>query len=157
MRIEHSRVFTEGKVVEIKGLLVPSDDRDKTTQDFIKNYHQKKYFRVDTSITLALCSLDKNESWVEVARKIQSDGWSGASLVEWDLYVQDKKNVAFGFVTIPGVRYVDDNLIAWVPVVKHRSRTFFKSATEVSMKRSASLAIAKPRTILIKKIDSPKR
>lgn len=155
MRIEHSRTFVAGKVVEIKSILTPSDDRDKTTQDFIKNYHQRKYFRVDTPITLALCTLEKNESWTDVARKIKGDGWAGASLSEWELYVHDKKNT-IGTVTIPGVRYADDNLVAWVPVVKYRSRAFFKSATEVSMKRSASLMIAKPRIVLIKKIGSKK-
>lgn len=156
MKIEHSRTFAAGKVVEIKSILTPSDDRDKTTHGFIKNYHQKKYFRVDTPITLALCTLEKNESWTDVARKIKDDGWSGASLSEWELYVHDKKNAVFGPVTIPGIRYADDNLIAWIPVVKHRSRTFFKSATEVSMKRSASLTVAKPRIVLVKKIGSQK-
>lgn len=156
MRIEYGKTFATGKVVEIESILTPFDDRDKTTQDFIKNYHRRKYLRVDIPTTIALCILDKNESWTDVARKIKCDGWSGASLSEWELYVHDKKNVVFGAVTIPGVRYADDNLIAWVPVVKHRSRAFFKSATEVSMKRSASLTIAKSRIVLIKKIESQK-
>lgn len=153
MRIEQPRVFTEGMIAEIKSILAPSDARDTVTQDFIKNYHHKKYIRVDIPITLALCILDKNESWSTAVPSLKNDGWSGASLSEWHLYVYNKKGPDLGAVTLPGVRYIDDNLVAWVPVVKYHSRTFFKSATEISMKLSETLTIAKPRIVLIKKIE----
>ncbi|OHA84345.1 MAG: hypothetical protein A2937_01235 [Candidatus Yonathbacteria bacterium RIFCSPLOWO2_01_FULL_47_33b] len=157
MKIEHSRTFSAGKIVAAKDILVPYDDRDEVTDGFIKNYHQKTPLKMGTSITIALCVLGKNESWTNVARELRKDQWFGASLVEWQFYIQDKSNIKFGTVVLPGVRYRDDDLREWVPAVHHRTRIFLKNATEVSMKLSSSLAVEKQRTVLIKKLASPKR
>lgn len=156
MKIEHCSTFTVGGGGEIKDIFVPCDDRDIVTQDFIKSYSQEKYIRLDATVTIALCVLDKNESWTNVARELKKEKWFGASLAEWRLYVQDKNNIEFGTVILPGVLYRDDDLIEWVPIVHHRTRIFLKNATEISMKLSTSLATVKARTVLIKKIESQK-
>lgn len=165
MKIERSETFVLSEIVWRENILAPNDDRDEVSNDFIRCYKTAvlcipKQEQVDHGIliTIALCVLDEKENWKAVSAELKNDGWSGSSLFFWNLYVQDKKVAVSDSVMLPGVRYRDDDIIEWFPVVHHRPIVSLfgvlrGSETRVSMKPSMTLGLAKPRTILISKTD----
>lgn len=155
MKIEHSKTFTRYREMELKDILVPHQDGDEVSKGFIKDYRENFFDQTTTPITIniALCILGENESWTAAASILKKDDWVGASLAVWRLYVHDKKEVSATTVTLPGTRYRDDDIVEWVPLVHFQPRFLFSNATEISMRLSTTLGLAKPRVVLISKIE----
>lgn len=154
MKIEHGKTFTHYREMNLKDILVSHQDGDEVSQGFIKDYREDFFGQTTTptTIDIALCTLGENESWTAAASILKKDGWVGASLAVWRLYVNDKKEVSATTITLPGIRYRDDNLVEWIPLVHFHPRFLFRNATEISMRLSTTLDLAKPRVVLISKI-----
>ena len=163
MKIENVRTFDLGAISLGKTIFVPrekSKETVKVSKEFIETYQSGRFDNLNlylndmgSNLILGLCVMEK-ESWVEVAKDIKKkEGWVGASLVMWQLYIMDGRDAPMGTVTLTGVRYRDNELIEWVPLVHYQSRRFLRDATEVSMKRSSSLYNLESRTVLVSKIE----
>jgi len=160
MKIDHCETFLLNEVVWRESILVPTNEGDEVAKDFIKCYQSNNWNDIvcelrgkETKATIGLCTIEEKENWKIIAKELQKEGWSGASLPLWQLYIQGKKNVCANSVTLVGVRYRDDKFIEWVPLVHYTPRFFLKNATEISMKPSSTLTLAKARTVLISRID----
>lgn len=161
MKIKDSRTFVLNETVLHENLIVPVDELDSIVMEFIGHYRAGKFGNIaretrgeDVLVTVAICYLDEDENWKTIISELEKEGWAGASLVLWSLYVQDNKNVAQETVTLPGTLYRDDDFVEWVPLVRYSPRIFLKTATEiVSMKLSSSLRTSKARTFLISKTE----
>lgn len=163
MKIERSETFVLNEIVWRENILVPENDRDEVSTEFIRCYQTGNFENIEPepvcqeiSIAIALCILGEKETWRNVSSELKKDGWSGASLLFWKLYVQDKKAALPDSVMLPGVRYRDDDIIEWFPVVHHCPIVSLfgvlrGSETRVSMKSSMTLGLAKSRTVLISK------
>ncbi|HAS84525.1 MAG TPA: hypothetical protein DCS23_00405 [Candidatus Yonathbacteria bacterium] len=164
MNIADSRTFILSETILGENPVVRTNRMDTLVTDFIRAYKAEKFVyntylpnNEDASIIIALCVLEEKESWKSVASEIKKDGWSGASLMLWSLYVRDKIDVGNNTVTLPGTLYRDNNLIEWVPLVRQHPRMFAKMATEiVTMKLSSSLSTPKARIVLVSKIEERK-
>lgn len=168
MKIERSETFVFNETVWRENILVPNDDRDEVSNDFIRCYKttglctpEQWHEDQEILVTIALCILGEKESWKVVSSLLKKDGWSGASLFFWNLYVQDKKVAVPDSVMLPGILYRDDEIIEWVPVAHHRPiismlGVLRGSETRISMKHSTTLSLAKSRTILISKTETIK-
>ena len=156
MKIEHSKIFTLYGIEGERDILVPREDGSEVATEFIKSYNEKFFDQAifPITITIALCALEETEKWSTVSKAIKEEGWAGASLALWRLYISDK-NVQVNTVSLPGVRYRDDNFVEWVPIVHFCARILFKNATEISMRLSTTLDLPKPRIVLVSKIDEP--
>lgn len=160
MKIDHGETFLLNEIIWKESILVPTNEGDAVAKEFIKCYQSNNWKDVvcelrgtKVTVTIALCNLEEKDNWKIIAKELQKDGWSGASLTLWQLYVQGKKDVGANNVTLAGVRYRDEQFVEWVPIVHYTSRLFLKSATEISMKLSSTLNLAKARTILIAKTN----
>ncbi len=165
MKIERIETFILSEIVWRENILVPENNRDETSKEFIRCYQIGNFEKIEPelmnpeiSISIALCILEEKETWRNVSSELKDDGWSGASLLLWKLYVQDKKVAMPDSVMLPGVRYRDDDITEWFPVVHHRPiASLFGvlrgSETRVSMKSSMTLGLAKSRTVLISKTE----
>ncbi|MGB2580447.1 MAG: hypothetical protein WBC83_02025 [Minisyncoccia bacterium] len=165
MKIERSETFVLSEIVWRENILTKNDDRDLVSDDFIRFYKtaglcipEQKQEDNDVLITIAICILGEKENWKVASAELKKGGWSGASLFFWHLYVQDKKIAVPDTVMLPGILYRDDEIIEWVPVVRHRPIVSILgilrgSETKILMKPSMTLGLAKSRTILISKTD----
>lgn len=163
MKIEQVKKFVLSGVYPGKILLVPAEKTAATVRissEFIHFYQAMNLQRIaleqggeEIKLTLALCNTDKNESWMEASKDLQNDGWSGASLSMWQLYIKDGKSAPLCSVVLTGMRYRDDDFVEWVPLVHYQPRTFLRDVTEVSMKRSCSLSLKEARCVLISKTE----
>lgn len=165
MKIERSETFVLSEIVWRENILMPNNDQDEVSSDFIRCYRttglcpiEQKQTDQELLVTIALCILGEKENWKIAYAELKKDGWSGSSIFFWNLYVQDKKVAVSDSVILPGVLYRDDELIEWVPVVHHRPIVSMLgvlrgSETRVSMKSSMTLGLAKSRTVLISKTD----
>lgn len=159
MKIMDSRTFALNETVLRENLIVPVDELDSVVMEFIRNYKAGKFGNIaretrgeEVTVTIAICYLNENENWNASILELEKDGWAGASLILWSLYVQDNKQVAEETVTLPGTLYRDDDFVEWVPLVRYSPRIFLKTATEiVSMKLCSSLRTSKARAFLISK------
>lgn len=160
MKIDCCETFFLNEIVLKESLVVPTNEGDEVAKEFIRCYQSNAWKNIalelrgeEVESTIALCNLEEKDDWKIIAKELQKDGWSGASLTLWQLYVQGKKDIGANNVTLAGVRYRDEDFVEWVPIVHYTSRLFFKSATEVSMKLSSTLNFRKARTVLIAKFN----
>lgn len=166
MKTEDEKTFILNKLVWRENVLVPLDKLDKVAREFIRCYQVWKSNNTpdelaghEINVTIALCILEENECWRDVALELKKENWFGATLVLWNLYVQDKKDAISSTVTLPGTLYRDDDLIEWIPLVHYNPLHFHRNVIEFSMKPSAILGVspstvlglAKTRTFLISK------
>lgn len=158
MKIKDEKLFILKKLVWRENILVPLNEEDEVSMEFIRYYQEWKSNNVANelggykiSAKIALCVIGENELWDDVSKDLKGDSWSPSTLVLWNLYVQDKKDTIQSVVILPGTLYRDDDLIEWMPIVHYNPRLFHRNILEVSMKHSLELAHMKPRTILISK------
>lgn len=161
MKIEQEVTFHyEGeKTPEDK--LIPRNWNDEKAKLFIALCEEKQIYPetilqevpVVGSITLALCTLNENETWSTVARELEKEGWQGASLSFWRIYIQKKCDIGSTTVILPGARYRDENFCEWVPFVSYHTRIMRKPATKISLKELCSIDIQKVRTLLVSKVE----
>lgn len=158
MKIEDEKIFILNKLEWRENILVPLNEEDEVTNEFIRYYQEWKSNNVTNelggykiSVKIALCVIGENELWDDVSRDLKCDSWSPSTLVLWNLYVQDREDAIPSVVILPGTLYRDDDLIEWMPIVHYNPRLFHRKIIEVSMKHSFELAHTKPRTILISK------
>lgn len=171
MKIEGVEKFVLNEVAWRENILVPAHGKTEslsTTEEFIRCYKSGRLHEYaldqrgqEVSVTVALLVLSESESWRIASKKIQSDGWSGASLAFWKLYVQGKRKPLPDAVILPGTLFWDDEFHEWVPAVTHHPiisllQTLRGAETRIAMKSSSILTRAKSRTLLISKTEALK-
>lgn len=181
MKITGSATFVLSEVIWKENSLVPvnfPENEKVLAEEFIGYYQSENFDRIaleqngqDLRVTIALCTLGENESWEHVAKEqeVRGNGWSGASLTLWKLYVQNRKEALPETVILPGTLYLTDDMTQWVPLAHHRpiisllggvrgseTKVLMKPLAILSLATSMTIGRAKIHTVLISKKETVK-
>lgn len=172
MKIYGEKTFILNEIDWLENEIIPLDELDEMSSYFIQYYKDWNFDKLafnqggqELSVTIALCTLDEEESWKSVSSKLDSDGWSGASIAMWKLYVQNERSSLSENVALPGTIYRDENIEEWVLIAINRPVISIigilrGNETRISMKPYSSLNLqssaqgsVKIRTLLISKTE----